>query len=166
MKAALSLKTLRGISLYLAGDGAPVARALRSEVERAIVSAERASSLRASRRQARGEKKAAKREATSEVREAVMVRALGHCECCGAFVGETHLQLDHLEGRARSESVETCWALCFGCHYSKTNNCPSARVWLERFTAHALAHGYAEAAERARRRLEGVFVVREAEAAR
>jgi len=171
VKPALSLRTLRDLRSFLR-DGAmghysALSRSL-EEIERAIASAERASSLKSRRNRAQGEKKATKRDAAAEVRAAVSARAGGRCESCG-LEGITRpaplLEWDHAFGRARAESIETTWLLCGGpgrCHYQKTNNIPSARVWLERFTAHALAYGYHEAAEQARRRLEGIAALREA----
>lgn len=87
------------------------------------------------------------------LREAVLERAGGTCECgCGQPLFRA--EIDHAFGRARAEeSLETCWALTPRCHFAKTNNSPSAAHWLTRFEAHAEAHGYFAAAARARTRL-------------
>lgn len=69
--------------------------------------------------------------------------------------------MDHFFGRARSHSVEAVWALCELCHREKTASAPDAATWLRRFAAHCQRHGYAEAAERARRRLGGIVKMRE-----
>lgn len=111
--------------------------------------------LRAAK-QRREVKRKTKRERTSEIREEVMKRAGLVCECgCGrwfrGFNGAA--QLDHYDGRARSESVETCWALRADCHREKTDGVPSSIEWHERFLAHAQRHGYATAAICARRRI-------------
>jgi hypothetical protein len=106
-----------------------------------------------SRKQKR-EKKAAKKEKRAAVREAVMMRALGYCECgCGNYVRETALELDHFWGRARSESVESCWALSKCHHWFKTHNEPSAEYWLKKFAKHCERHGFTDEAARARARL-------------
>ena len=89
---------------------------------------------------------------------AIIRRADGLCEACRVRPAG---RIDHFEGRARSESLETCWHLCVLCDNAKTVNRPSARHWLESFIRHAESHGYTAAAERARARLDGIVAVRE-----
>jgi hypothetical protein len=88
------------------------------------------------------------------VYEAVRERAAGACECCGRSL--LIPELDHFEGRARSESIETCWMLTRDCHVSKSANDPSAAVWLTRFALHCRRYGYLEALERTLTRLHSV----------
>jgi len=79
----------------------------------------------------------------------IVTRAASRCECgCGARVPPG--ELDHFFGRAKVEESEgNCWILTPACHFSKTNNAPSAREWLTRFIAFAERHGYVEALVRA-----------------
>jgi hypothetical protein len=123
------------------------------ELEAAIAKASRASATRAQLRKPKQAKRKAKREATRDVRAAVVKRARGECELCGGF---WHLTLDHFEGIARSESLETCWLLCWGCHREKTDNKPDAAWWAGAFAKHCARHGYSEAEARARKRLQFV----------
>lgn len=89
----------------------------------------------------KAEKRLAKKGARSAVRLAVEVRAKGSCEACE--LASLHpLEMDHFYGRARSESVETCWMLCRGCHREKTENLPSRRHWDVEFRIHCRWHGY------------------------
>lgn len=150
----LSTKTARAILVCLEenGLGAPVAAELRAALR---PSPKKREATRA-KRKARESKAKTKREATSEVRAAVMARADMECECgCGQWFGGLlgAAELDHFWGKARAESVETCWALASHCHRLKTNNNPSARHWLLRFHAHCENHGYTTEAARARDRL-------------
>lgn len=84
-----------------------------------------------------------------KVAEAVVERAAGRCECCDRpFLGDEgpfRLTIDHMQGRGRSESVETCWALRAQCHEQKTLNDPGASYWLAKFALFAKRHGYSEA---------------------
>lgn len=119
------------------------------------------------RKKAKAAKKATKREQRADVRALVMARSLGLCEACvkdltPADPGE----LDHFFGKARAESVESCWLLCRACHRAKTDNKPSAAWWLDKFGGHARFSGYHAEAERARARLEGIVAVRAPEAGR
>lgn len=138
------------------------------ELEAAISRSTRASATRKRLGAPKRAKKATKRQRTAGVREAVMARARGVCECgCLRSFSETFFgqaTLDHFEGKARSETLETCWALRAGCHSAKTENHPSASAWLHRFIAHCEKHtglgdgatledGYSAAAERALARL-------------
>jgi hypothetical protein len=124
-----------------------------AELEAAIAKASRASATRAQLRKPKQAKRKAKREATRDVRAAVLKRAGGDCENCGWGGLAAQLELDHFEGKARSESVETCWLLCRVCHRLKTNNQPSTTNWLDVFAFHCRKHGYSEAEARARKRL-------------
>lgn len=81
--------------------------------------------------------------ARQALRDAVLTRAAGRCEACGAD-GQL-LELDHFFGRARSETVETCWMLCGEDHFQKTNSLPGRRFWLLRFQRHAEKHGFGKA---------------------
>lgn len=73
-------------------------------------------------------KKKTKRAETSEIREAVMSRAGGQCEMCGAHeTNLNRLEMHHALGRVRAQqSVENCLALCGPCHRDITDNRPSA----------------------------------------
>lgn len=82
--------------------------------------------------------------AMKKIRKAVAFRAVGACEACGKWIGlsgeEGHL--DHMQGRARSESVETCWLICPLCDFARTTNSPSATHWAMRMERHALRYGF------------------------
>jgi 5-methylcytosine-specific restriction endonuclease McrA len=146
----LSLKAARALYSHCMENGRQPSRAL-GELQVALAKASRASATRRTLRKPKAAKQKSKREARAEVRAAVIERARGKCEACGAWSGQ--LQLDHFFGRARSESPETCWALDGNCHKLKTNNRPSAQRWLTIFADHCLLLGYAEAEARARKRL-------------
>ena len=91
------------------------------------------------------------------VYEVVAERAAGRCEGCFHAFGlslKDRPELDHFEGRARSESVETCWMLCGSCHAGKSANDPSKAYWLARFAIHAEKYGYRVALVAALKRLE------------
>lgn len=104
-------------------------------------------------------KRATKREARQDVRGEVMKRASGCCEHCGASETDfSPLELDHFFGRARAESVETCWALCRACHRRKTDNTPSAASWLQAFVTHAGLRGFADARSMAIRRFNALVL--------
>lgn len=86
---------------------------------------------------------------TRVLRETIVLRADGRCECCTMFVGQLG-EMDHFFGRAKVEqSVETCWYLCRSCHRDKTDNKPIALVWVAAFMAHCRAHGYSAALDMA-----------------
>lgn len=125
------------------------------ELSAAIFRAERASTRRIVAKKPKEAKRKAKREETSEIREAVMNRARGNCEACGRPCSEVSpLEMDHFFGRAKTQQTTmNCWALCHGCHLDKTNNHPSSAWWLSRFYGHAEWHGYWDVAKRAKRRL-------------
>lgn len=99
----------------------------------------------------------------TKIRNAVNARAGYLCECgCGRWfrgVGGA-AQLDHFFGRARAQSVETCWRLREDCHFNKTNNSPSAGYWLEKFIEHCRKHGYAVELEQAEARLYALNMTR------
>lgn len=154
----LSVKMARAVLRVLDGeipglaDGDRVAKEIRRQLAPKSPKKREASKAR---RQRRESKTKAKRDQTAEVRAAVMARAGMICECgCGrwfrGFMGAA--QLDHFEGRGRSESVETCWALRADCHRRKTLNDPNAGHWLFSFADHCARHGYATEARRARDR--------------
>lgn len=109
-------------------------------------------------------KKRTKREKLATVREAVEARAHGRCEAWGCTAGR--MECDHFFGRARHESLETCWLLCANHHREKTLNRPDAATWLRIFETHATGHGYAAAARLAKNRLESLSLSQQAEAAR
>jgi hypothetical protein len=123
------------------------------ELDAAIAKAERTSSRRALARKPKESKRKQKREETFLVRAEVFRRANGVCECgCGrplttALAGGP--TLDHFFGRARAESIETCWALRWDCHVMKTENRPSATSWLDRFVTHCRRHMYLDTALKA-----------------
>lgn len=111
----------------------------------AALAPKRVKPIRKQRLAAKKAKRASKKEARSDVRAAVVARANGACECgCGGWFGfgfaaET---MDHFWGKARSESLESCWALRWDCHQRKGAG-PSAE-WLGRWMRHCLKHGYAQ----------------------
>ena len=84
-----------------------------------------------------------------KIAKAVIERAAGKCECCArpfeGDEGQARASIDHMQGRGRSESIETCWAIRADCHAAKTLNDPSASHWLAKFALHAKAHQYDEA---------------------
>jgi hypothetical protein len=84
---------------------------------------------------------------------AVLIRADGHCEACGCPFNESDMrlrrELDHAEGRAVSESVETVWALHAKCHADRHASRPSKAEWLKRWADFCARQGYREAYARA-----------------
>lgn len=107
-------------------------------------------------KKARTLKKASKRAATRDIRALVAERAGDICECgCGrSFVGYGgNAQLDHFDGKARSESFEACWLIRADCHRSKGLSIPSAKHWLEKFRAHCIRRGFWSEGSLAGRRL-------------
>lgn len=108
-------------------------------------------------------KRGAKARKTMEVYDAVEQRAGGVCECgCGGAFGsglDTMPEMDHFWGRARKESVESCWMLRAKCHREKTSNKPSRDFWLIRFGRHATQHGYREQFARCSREIEAESLV-------
>lgn len=127
----------------------------------------KASRARSAAREVKQSKHELRVEKRSKVYVAVEKRAGGRCEMCGMeFSDADPPELDHQEGRGRSESVETTWLLHRSCHRLKTNNDPSAAHWLEKIVAHAERYVYRKTAARARARLEGIVAARERESAR
>ena len=100
------------------------------------------------RRKAERAGRAAETGARRALRAAVFTRAGGRCECCGVEISSGSGELDHFLGRARSENIETTWALCggpAGCHQKKTDNRPTRVFWLVRVRRHATLHGLGQA---------------------
>lgn len=93
------------------------------------------------RKLAREVKRTLRAQRVRVIREAVFKRANGKCENPGCY--QVAEELDHYSGGARrrsDESTTTCWALCFGDHYQKTNNSPSRLHWHRQFAAHCATH--------------------------
>ena len=91
-------------------------------------------------------KRLAKNEETAAIREAVLTRAMFHCEGCGGrFTLSDPCQMDHWLGggrRLQKQSAETCWALHLSCHRWRGDNKPSAEYWNGVFRGHCIKHGY------------------------
>jgi 5-methylcytosine-specific restriction endonuclease McrA len=83
-------------------------------------------------------KKRTKAKDTKSIRAAVMARAEGRCECCGAEETDfDQLELEHMHGKVRvKQSTESTWAVRHSCHQKKTGWKEGRDVWLERFIAH------------------------------
>lgn len=85
------------------------------------------------------------RDETGRIREAVLQRAAGVCENCGARTADV-AHLDHWLGgsgrRRPMQAVETTWLLCAMCDYSRTHNLPSAAFWNDRRMRHCASYGY------------------------
>jgi hypothetical protein len=151
----ISWKTARAILSHIGSCAEPGFFAFEAELrdgmapKRAVVAAKKRKAA----------KKTTKKEQTAAIRESVMWRAGGLCECgCGRQLNANQFsyaaELDHFFPKARTrQTVKTCWALTLHCHRRKTDNNPSAEHWLERFITHAEAHGYREEAGMATRRL-------------
>lgn len=169
MSPALPTRTIQRLRTAVADLKLATHDPLRNrELDHLITDLDRALRGRRGSAQRRKEKRKELTEAiaaTSEVRRMVMLRAAGQCEA-RAIRGGLHTfrcrtqgsEFDHFFGRARSESVETCWFLCTACHRLKTENKPSSAWWLEAFLSHAELYGYTDAAERAKARLNFVQV--------
>jgi hypothetical protein len=72
--------------------------------------------------------------ALKKIRYQAFVRSSNHCECgCGRWVTEESGHLDHFWGRARQESIESCWFLHPECDLNKTLNKPDWASWGRRF---------------------------------
>lgn len=135
----ISLKAARVLLDYLNGAPRAVGSVAIAELERAM-KPKRSVKLARARRETKAITKKALR---ASVRTEVMIRASARCENCGRIESEfNHLEMDHFWGRARAESVETCWALCNECHRWKTANNPSRQFWLMRFVGHCKNFGY------------------------
>ncbi len=116
-----------------------------------------------------GKTKAEKRDETAAIREAVMARAGGRCECgCGRhFEGAwaQRAELDHFWGRGKApQSADNCWALSVVCHSAKTNGVPNRGFWLQLYRAHANDHQLDAEAAKATRLIAALEL--QAEAAR
>lgn len=134
------------------------------ELRRALAP-KRSKPLKVARLKAKAAKKESAFQRWSRIRAEVFERAGHFCECgCGVPFGgfQGSKQPDHFMGKARSESVDTVWALRAGCHDAKTLNHPSASYWLRKFIAHAERHCYWGAANKARERLVSEEMVEEA----
>lgn len=120
-------------------------------------------------RELRVSQKEERRKEWEVVRSAVLERAAGVCEGCGAQ--PDRLAADHMFGgagrRVSLESKFTVWALCFTCDQAKTANRPDAVLWLQWFIRHAKhrmaragqlaeANGYCSAADIAQARLDAL----------
>lgn len=99
---------------------------------------------------------ALRRALVQKIRDEVMARAGQECEACTLAALPAQLEMDHFFGGSRrraEERVETCWALCPGCHRMKTDNFPDSQHWAHVFAEHCERHGYTREAELARARL-------------
>jgi hypothetical protein len=97
---------------------------------------------------AKAEKRASKVSAWKSVKAAVRARSGGKCEMRwlpeegGGYCILPAASTDHFWGRAREESVESCWHLCATHDREKTENIPTRVLWLRRFYMHAFRNGY------------------------
>lgn len=138
-------------------DNGPKLRAL-AEVSETVEKHERSTSRRATASRPSEAARATKREETAAIRSACVIRSGGKCEVCGTIGGHHRLELDHFFGRGKvPQSTRNCWMLCELCHHQKTNNKPTAAVWLTHFIAHAEKYGYAKEAATAKSRLAFVL---------
>ena len=91
---------------------------------------------------------------------AVIARAAGNCESCGESIQmwppELVGELDHAEGRAVSEEIDTVWVLHRKCHQQRHASVPSKAEWLKRWADFCAKHGYRASYERAFKRLQFV----------
>lgn len=88
--------------------------------------------------------------ALKRIRASCVARAKNRCECgCNRWITAETCHLDHKFGRAREESVESCWALSIECDDERTRNYPSAAIWWARYALHCLKHRYWSHLERA-----------------
>ena len=158
MSPVLSRRSAEALLAYLPAYLPKDASRLAGPLARAIAELEAA--LRKRKPSPSRKAKAAKRSRAMVTPESLR-RQLGHranlvCECgCGRHFNGTQT-VDHFFGRARAESLETCWLIRSDCHQDKSENRPSAAYWLERFRAHAIRHSYWAEAARAGRRLDYV----------
>lgn len=118
---------------------------LRAYLKQCGPKAKKLSALRAHRISSEKSRRSAKNAETAAIWHAVNQRAIYEfelCECgCGVRLGDDR-QLDHYPGRAKGQSVDTCWMLNPWCHRDKTNNYPSTAHWNLRWRAHCGKHGY------------------------
>ena len=86
------------------------------------------------------------------IRAICVERGGGRCEACGVDPWRG-ISMDHFWGRAREESVESCWMLCAGptgCDRQKTDNFPSRLHWVRLFGVHVALHRYSKQVEKTR----------------
>jgi hypothetical protein len=128
------------------------------ELRAALKPSPKARAFSRAKREAKKTKAQGKKEKRQSVRAAVFERAGGECECgCGRVFGPADPgELDHFFGKAREESVESCWALTRWCHHQKTVNAPSAAEWLARFAGHCAKYLYWDTWRHAKSRLQFV----------
>jgi flavin reductase (DIM6/NTAB) family NADH-FMN oxidoreductase RutF len=154
----ISLKTARTIVRALDEAGEFLAAAASEELRAAMAPKKFVKAAR----KVKAAKKKVKRDESAEIRAAVMKRAAGACESCGAQ--ETNLQRlewDHFFGRVRvPQSERSTWALCGSCHRKKTLNEPSAVSWLMEFAGHARANSFHDEAGMAMRRMRAIELSR------
>lgn len=114
----LSLKAARGIAIATRWPGTEWAF---EELRAAIARAERQSTVRRKLAKPKRQKRKAKQEETSALREAVFKRAGEKCELC--LLHFSALELHHALGRGRSaQAASNCLALCRFCHEQVTNS--------------------------------------------
>lgn len=113
-------------------------------------------------------KKRTKKEETAEIREALLARAGGVCECgCGEQLEGSSFhwraEMDHFFPKARTrQTVKTCWLVAAHCHRMKTANDPDAAYWLEKFASHCETYGYTSEANRARALVQSQVLIEQA----
>lgn len=154
MSPTISPRQLEIIRRCLAGEYPRKSVIWAGALERVEAVLKRRSLSPAKRKTAK--KKRTKKQETRAIWDAVFTRAGAHCECgCGLQFGggAATAELDHFEGRARSESVESCWLLRRTCHRYKSESVPSAAAWLQTFIWHCKKHGYRAQAKKAEARL-------------
>lgn len=140
-----------------------------SELRRALAP-KRIKPEKRARLQKKKAKREMKKEETARIREAVMERAGGHCECgCGMTFGEGSLlrvpEMDHFFGRGKvQQSVSNCWLLAKICHHGKGKGRPSRGFWCGRFIKHCEKHGYRREAAKAQADIESGQMIRAAAA--
>lgn len=156
----LSKRCLRGIVEVLEGEleQGPPSRILHveemlREVQSALTGSPKKRALQAERRKRAQAARVQAAAATGDVYRAVAERAGDFCECgCGQRFSPRGIltgqpEMDHFLGRARAESLESCWLLRWDCHRTKTLNRPSRAYWLRVFLKHCQRHGYTETAK-------------------
>lgn len=125
------------------------------ELRAALAKLSRVRTRKAPTKKAKTAKRKTKRQATKDVHAAVWARSGGRCEACEKFLGSFDPgEMDHFEGKARSESAETCWRLCASCHRRKHAAEPSRASWLRAFLAHCCRYDYTAPALKASDELE------------
>jgi 5-methylcytosine-specific restriction endonuclease McrA len=122
-------------------------------LDRGLAPRAKAKAFRAATKAAKKAKSSARQQVWGDVYSAVATRSGGCCEACGEDEFVAPLECDHFFGRARAQSVETCWMLCRGCHRKKTDGSPTSAWWFRRFIEHAHALDYRAAMALAEKRL-------------